>query len=154
MKSIIIYATKYGNTKAIAESIGSCLGNAILCDIGETPLPDVSDYECVVLGSPLTAGSIRKEMKTFVQQHSGEMKGKRLGLFLSGLQGSEGYWKRNFSEDLLSAATVKAFVGGTFDPEKCGLLARKVIKLVAKLDCYTSTIDHDKIKLFAQELAI
>jgi len=40
-----------------------------------------------------------------------------------------------------------------FDPDKCGFVARKIIKAVAKLDRYTNTIDPARVEAFARELA-
>jgi len=84
MKTLIVYATKYGATKQIAEQLAEYLGGADLVDVGKGETASLTEYDCVVLGSPLTAGSIRKEVKAFAQQHAGELGGKRLGLFVSG----------------------------------------------------------------------
>ena len=79
MKTLIVYATKYGATKQIAEQLAEYLGGADLVDVGKGETASLTEYDCVVLGSPLTAGSIRKEVKAFAQQHAGELGGKRLG---------------------------------------------------------------------------
>ena len=154
MRTLIIYATKYGATKIIAESIASHLEDADILDISSSHNPKISDYDCIVLGSPLTAGTIRKEIKEFANKYADELKSKNLGLYVSGLQasGEAEYFEQNFSSVLLETAKVKAFLGGIFDPEKCGFLARTAIKIITKLDRYTSTIDEEKIKLFAQNL--
>lgn len=156
MKTMIVYATQYGATKQIAEQLAERLGEADLMDIAKEETPSLAGYDCVVLGSPLTAGSIRKEVKAFAQQHTGALCGKRLGLFVSGLQseGEEAYFQQNFPPELLAAARVKAFLGGIFDPVKCGFVARKIIKAVAKLDSYTNTIDPARVEAFARELTL
>ena len=154
MRTIIIYATKHGATKKIGEYIANRINNAVLHDIDSAATISVSDYDCVVLGSPLTAGMIRREIKNFAVNHTAELKSKRLGLFVSGLQkdGEAEYLKQNFPQELLDHAAAKAFLGGIFDPEGCGFVARKLIKAVAKIDAYTSTIDEEKINLFVQRL--
>jgi len=155
MKTLIIYATKHGGaTKIIAQAIAECMGNAILHDINSNNNISVNDYECVILGSSLTAGQIDKGLKRFAAENVEELQNKKLGIFLSGLQasGEEGYLKQNFPAELLDKAVAKAFMGGIFDPEKCGFLARTAIKVIAKLDSYTSTIDEEKIAVFAQTL--
>ena len=155
MKTLIVYATKYGATKQIAEQLAEYLGGADIVDVGKGETASLTEYDCIVLGSPLTAGSIRKEVGAFVRQHAGELGGKRLGLFISGLQGEEeeSYFRQNFSPELLAAARAKAFLGGVFDPAKCGFVARKIIKAVAKLEGYTNTIDPARVEAFARDLA-
>jgi len=155
MKALIVYATKHGATKQIAEQLAEYLGGADLVDVGAGETASLTEYDCVLLGSPLTAGSIRKEVGAFVRQHAGELGGKRLGLFVSGLQGEDedSYFQQNFPPELLAAARAKAFLGGVFDPAKCGFVARKIIKAASKLEGYTNTIDPARVEAFARELA-
>lgn len=156
MRTLIIYATKNGATKKIAELLAASLGAEVtLQDIGEGPTTSAFEYDCVVLGSPLTAGMIRKEIKQFAANNADTLKEKRLGLYVSGLQGDgeAKYFEENFPAELLEAARAKAFLGGIFDPDKCGFVARKIIKTIAKLESYTSTIDEEKIRQFAALLS-
>jgi len=154
MKALIVYATKYGATKKIVERIASVTENVVMYDINDTSSLSISEYDCVVIGSPLTAGTINRKIKNFTTTHTDELQTKRLGLFLSGLQKESEveYWTQNFSQEILDAAMAKAFLGGVFNPEKCGFFARKIIKAVAKLDSYTDTIDETKINEFVHQL--
>jgi len=154
MKTLIVYATKYGATQKISEGIASRIDSAELHDINSNAKVSLADYDCVIIGSPLTAGMIRKEIKEFAGKNINELKSKRLGIFVSGLQesGEAEYLRKNFPPDLLAAAKAKAFLGGIFDPEKCGRLARIAIKAASKLDKYTSTIDEEKIDRFTRQL--
>ena len=154
MRTLIVYASKHGAAKKIAEVIADSMGNAILHDACGDDKIAFDDYECVVLGSSLTAGRIRKDMKNFIDKHTDELCGKRFGIFLSGLQesGTEEYFEQNFSQELLYKAAEKAFLGGIFDPEKCGFMERVLIKAAAKLDAYTSTIDEEKIASFVRDM--
>ena len=154
MKTLIIYATKYGATKKIAEYIAGAMDDAFMYDINHHSLLSVSEYDCIVLGSPLTAGMINKKIKNFAITHVDELQNKRIGVFLSGLQkeGEAESLKQNFPQELLDVAMAKALLGGIFDPGKCGFIARKIIKTVTKLDSYTETIDEVKINEFVQQL--
>ena len=153
MKTLIIYATKNGATKIIAERISHVINDSTLCDVKNSAGLSISDYDCIILGSPLTAGKINKEITSFINNHSDELLSKRTGLFLSGLQetGHEECFKQNFSQELLDNSIDRAFLGGVFNPEKCNFLERKIIKVIAKFDSYTSTIDDDKIATFGQK---
>ena len=154
MKTVIIYATKYGATKKIAEKIAGLFNNAVLHDINSNNAVCIKDYDCVILGSPLTAGMVNGKIKKFAAEQIGDLKSKKSGIFLSGLQtdGETEYFKQNFSQVLLDSVTAKAFLGGIFDPEKCGFFARKIIKAAAKFDSYTNTIDEAKINEFVHRV--
>jgi len=154
MKTLIVYATKYGATRQIGESIAAQMGGAALYDVNSHAPIAIDEYDCIVLGSPLTAGMVRKEIKAFAEKNADVLAGKRLGIFVSGLQadGGDEYLTKNFPAALLDSARAKAFLGGVFDPAKCGWVARAVIKAVAKLEAYTSAIDEERIASFAREL--
>ena len=154
MKTLIVYATKYGATRQIAESIAAEMDDAVLCDLGNGERADLDEYDCVIIGSPLMAGAVRKEVKAFAMACVNELVTKRLGIFLSGMQaeGLEEYLSNNFLAELLDAAAVKALLGGIYDPKKCGFFARLVMKMAAKHTRYTSTIDAEKVKAFARQM--
>ena len=154
MKTLIIYSTKYGATKKIAEDIAKDIEGATLLDIQSDASPSIAGFDCVVIGSSLMAGMIGGNLKTFVKEHAEELKSKRLGLFLSGLskESEDEFFRGNFSPDILEMAQAKAFLGGIYDPAKCGFVARRIIKTVAKLDSYTDTIDQAGIQEFVQQL--
>ena len=153
MKTLIVYSTKHGATEAIAKKIADVLENATLHNLNDGDV-SISDYDCIVLGSRLTAGNIHKKSLQFIEKYNDELQNKRLGLYLSGLEksGEEGFFKHNFSQAILDKAAAKAFLGGIFDPAKCGFAERKILKAVSNLDAYTSTVDEDRINSFAQEL--
>jgi len=154
MKTLILYASKRGATRQIAERIAKQLNGSVLCDITQTPVISLTDYDCVILGGAVTAGLIPRKLKRFVQNSTNELLAKRLGIFVSGLNanGLVEYLSQNFPAPLLEAATAKAFLGGIYDPALCSFFARAIIKAAAKLDKYTSTIDESEIVAFARKM--
>ena len=154
MKALIIYASKYGATKTIAEKIATYFDGAVLTEIDSVDNISIDDFDCIILGSRLTAGQVNKKLKKYAANNSGKLLSKKLGIFVSGLQneGGDEYFKQNFSQELLDKAAAKAFLAGVFDPDKCGFAERKIIKAVAKLDTYTSLIDDAEIEAFAKNM--
>ena len=151
MRTLILYATKYGATREIAARIAEQVSGAVLHDLKQGNMPALEDFGCVVIGSSLYAGSIRKEAKVFLAQHADQLRGKKIGLFLSGMAQSDEkkYFADNFPADMLQRATGASFLGGIFDPQKAGAVARLIMKAVTKQSGYVSTIDDEKIKQFA-----
>ena len=159
MKTIILYASKYGAAREIARRIAKKIEGAKLHDLKGGNIPPLDQYDCIIIGSSLYAGTIRKEAKSFLAQNSRILMEKQLGLFLSGLGGAPGedtektYWAKNIPDELLKHAKAAMFLGGIFDPAKCGFLERLIIKAVAKTADYTDTIMDERITQLAGVLA-
>ena len=82
------------------------------------------------------------------------MRGKTLGLFLSGMGAGRGMacFEANVPPDVLQSAKAAHFLGGVFDPQKTGRIERLVMKAVAKQTGYMDTIDDNGIARFAEEM--
>lgn len=154
MKTIILYATKNGAVKQIAQSIADKMEGAQIYDLAQDGIPNISQFDCVIIGSSIYAGAIRKEAKTFIQTHTIELCQKRLGLFLSGMddKSEKTYFDTNFSADLLQASVSHAFLGGIFDPKKAGMMGRFIMKAVTKQSDYTDNIMNERIESFVAEM--
>lgn len=79
MKSIVIYTSKSGNTKKIAEAIAgelSCeaINFANACEI------NLSEFDFIALGYYIDHGSPEKEFKKFISQ---SVKNKKVGFFIT-----------------------------------------------------------------------
>ena len=153
MKILIAYAAKYGMTETIAEMLAERLGNAFLYDVGSEMSISLLDYDGIILGSPVMAGVISRDMKAFIETNREECMKKPLGIFLSGLQesGETEYLTKNFSKELLDKAKVKAFLGGIYSSEKLNRFSRVILRFLAKLDGSTPFIDEEKIAAFVQQ---
>ena len=154
MKTLVLYATKYGATREIAQRLAGKIEGSAICDLKRDDIPPLGEFDCVILGSSLYAGMIRKEAKAFLSQNADLLRVKKTGLFLSGMDSSpeqeNGYFEANFSKDILQAAKAKSVLGGIFDPKKAGFMERFIMKMVAKRSEYTDTISDDKIEKFAE----
>lgn len=154
MKTLILYATKHGAAAEAARRIAQRVDGAVVCDLKQGSVPSLTGFDCVVIGSSLYAGMIRKEAKTFLAQNAAALCEKKLGLFLCGIDASKEkeYFSANFPPDVLSAAKAASFLGGIFDPKKAGVMDRLIMKAVAKQSAYTNTIDEGKIAKFAEAM--
>ena len=148
---MIIFATKHGATEEIASRIAAQIQSAAMFNVNSKDALPFDDFDCVILGSPVYAGCIKAELKAFIKKHEKTLLGKRLGLFISGLDKSntEKTFKENFSMAILKHAVSTAFLGGIFDPQKVGGLGRFIMR-VAKHKEFTDTIDDEEIKRFAK----
>ncbi|MCL2854748.1 MAG: flavodoxin domain-containing protein [Defluviitaleaceae bacterium] len=151
MKTLILYATKHGATKEIAERLANQMKDAAICDM-KGQIPPIGDFDCIVIGSSVYASKIRKEAAKFLAENIDVLYTKRVGIFLSGLLESQEYWQENFPPRLLADAKAAAFMGGIFNPKKTNFVERIAVKAVAKITTHTSTIGDKKIAEFANKL--
>ena len=156
MKTLVLYATKHGAAAEIARRIASRIDGAAIHDLKQGGVPPLDGFDCVIVGASLYAGMVRKEAKEFVAKNAAVLRGKKLGLFLSGLDGSKEteYFDSNFPADILQTAKAANFLGGIFDPKKAGIVGRIVMKAVAKQSEYTDNINDGKIAEFAEALMV
>ncbi|MCL2377015.1 MAG: flavodoxin domain-containing protein [Defluviitaleaceae bacterium] len=153
MKTLILYASKHGATKEIAGRIEKKMGDATLCDLKQGDIPPLADFDCIIIGSSLYAGSIRKEAKAFAAKNAAALGKKACGLFLSGLaEEGNNYFATNFPKNLLDKVKTRGFLGGIFDPKKANVFERFVIKTVMKQSVYIEKIDDTAIDQFVNEM--
>lgn len=151
---MILYATKHGATREISQRIAEKIGGAQMHDLKHEDVPDLAQFDCVIVGGSLYAGTLRKEAKAFVAKNADVLRAKKLGLFLSGLDMTNGHkaFEPNFPAEILAAAEAKASLGGIFDPKKAGVIERFIMKIVMKSSGYVSTIDDDAVSRFVEAL--
>jgi menaquinone-dependent protoporphyrinogen oxidase len=149
MKTIIIYATKYGAAAEIAQRIAKKIDNAVAHNLKQG-IPSLEGFDCIIFGSSVYAGMIRKEAKAFLAKNINILQDKKLGIFLCGIgeTGEKTFFDSNFPPDILQKAKAASFLGGIFDPKKAGAIERFIIKIVTKKTGYIDTINDEKIEQF------
>jgi menaquinone-dependent protoporphyrinogen oxidase len=159
MKTLILYATKYGATSEIADRIAARLESVVLRDLkrdGRYDAAILKDFDCVVIGGSLYAGMLRKEAKKYVSENAAALAQKRLGLFLSGMsqnhEDSQQAFAENFPPSVLQSAKSIAFLGGIFDPAKAKGVDKFIFRAVTKQRDYANTISDERIDVFVREL--
>lgn len=140
LKTLIIYSTKTGTTKKCAALLAANIG-ADSCDLFEISeeIPEISGYECVVLGSYVRMGVIDKKISAFIQKHKAELFETKFGLFICcslAEKVSEAITK-NFSDEIMDHAAIIDCFGGELKVENLKglekLAANSFIK-IAKVD--------------------
>ena len=88
MKTLIVFATKYGATRRCAQAICDGLqGDASLFNLSESVAsPDLRGFDSVIAGTPVYIGRARKEFSRFLRSNEKELLTRPLGLFLCCMQ--------------------------------------------------------------------
>ena len=79
---LVLYTTRHGATQRYAERIAQPL-DALVKDAAYARIADAKTYDAIVLGCCVYAGKLKG--LDFLEQHAGELRGKRLVVFTCGL---------------------------------------------------------------------
>lgn len=153
MKTLILYATKYGSTRRAAERLATLLGGEAMDICGHAPA--LADYDAVILGSAVYMGRVMRAMRSFMRTHRDELMRAKLGLFACGgtPAGTDGYMAKLFPDELLGHAKATAQLGGMIQRDRMGLFDRKLIAALEKSgQKLNPQLDEDAMQRFAQAM--
>ena len=120
MKTLILFASRYGATEEIAYMLKSAVGGDVtVCNVRERGI-SLAEYDTVIIGSCVYMFKLDKHIKRFLRRNEKALMGKRLGLYLCcyTTPGTDGYLEHFFSPELLAHAAAKDILGGKMQYEK------------------------------------
>ena len=99
MKVVIVYETKFGNTKLAAEAIGEGLGeeghDVLVKYVKEINVDEVKDVGMIVIGSPTYVGRPAGSISKFINKLSDvNLEGKFIAVFDTNMGGGEGFLRK------------------------------------------------------------
>lgn len=78
LKINIVYASRYGSTKQVAELIGKYIKDSFVVNVTS---PEAMNCDAVILGSGIYANKMLPEMESFIEANVNELNEKRVGFF-------------------------------------------------------------------------
>ena len=134
MSTAIIYASTYGSTRKVAQTIQKLLPASSVFDVKKGNI-DLSSFDSVILGSSIYIGQIDKQMKTFLKANQEILKSKKLGIYLCcGFEENlQTYLDTNFDKELVKSAVVMT-MGGEMDVDKMSFAHKMITRMVQKSD--------------------
>lgn len=160
MKTLIVYATKYGCTKRCAEILKSYLNGEVNIISAKADKINLAEYDAVLIGGSVYMGKIRKDITYFCNRNLKQLLRKKIGLFVCCYtpNGTEGFFETLFPLVLLRHASYVTSVGGKMDYEKMNFLYRKLFQSLKKIDGFNEgftepEINDDEIKKLAEAIS-
>ena len=154
MKTLIIYASKYGCTADCATYLKDKLsGEITLIDINKTDEQiQVETFDTIIIGGSIYAGQLSKKLRTFCKNNIDILSKKRIGIFLCCVQADETdkFFTANFPPELLKHAEATEVFGSEARFEKMKFLDKTILKAVTKGDFSSFKISYDNIDKFAK----
>lgn len=137
MKSLIVYSSKKGATKKCAEQIKKgILGEVKMITSKEAQDLSLESYDNIILGSPVYAGRLDKDLKKFCQSREEELNKKKTFLFLVGMsdQAIDNYVKNNIPKEVAEQFKDVVFCGGALYFSKMNFLEKFMMKKIANAE--------------------
>ncbi|HEY8543138.1 MAG TPA: flavodoxin domain-containing protein [Pseudothermotoga sp.] len=151
----MVYDSYTGTVEKCAKLLAEKLGNVDLVNISKQKLPNLQNYDCVVIGSYVHAGHVSKKIRKFTTQNLEALKNKKLGIYLCMLSEQfDRYLNSNFDKDFLNMVKVKDFFGGELNYQRMNFLYRFILKNIEKNTKPRLGVRVEKIDEFARNLLI
>ena len=154
MKTLIIYASKYGCTEKCTKLLRDRLnGEVEIVNIKVKSIPEMTSYDNIIVGGSIYMGRIQKEINQFCLKNIGVLEKKNLGFFICCMNENDMAEKQltaSFPEGLLKNAVAIGFFGGEFIFEKMNFLEKTIIKKISKTNKDSSKLLQENIDTYAQ----
>lgn len=159
MNTLILYATKYGATKQIAEQLAKGLGGSVTIRNIHDGKPSIAAFDTVIVGGSIYMNKIQYGIASFLRANERKLLKKRLGLFIGCYTPpeTEGYLEQFFPTALLAHAQAKDMLGGLMQYDKMNPFYRKIFMSLKKIDDFNKSfiepkIETERIRVFAERM--
>ena len=154
-KTLVVYASKTGTTKACTELLKEYFPRADYVDLAEAT-PDPSEYDLILCGCGIRMGMIHKKLRKWIGRYQEQLKEKEHAFFIcNGNQAqTETVFVQNFGKELLETSICASSFGGYTDYKRFKGTDRFIMKMLAnqtkERKLPESGILEENIKAFAQ----
>lgn len=156
MKTLIAYVSRYGTTAECARRLAEKLpGESRLIDLRKERKPDFTGFDTVVIGGPIYAGRIRREVTTFCESHRAEIERRKAGLFICCLYDGEKAQEElneSFPAWLNAHAAGRYAFGGAISMGRLNFVDRFLIRKIAQTENDINALYPQRIDQLAGDL--
>ena len=158
MKYLIVYMSHHGTTQKVVNELKMKLGEkeTTTVNLEMDAVPDLSKFECIIIGGSIHMGQIQKQIQRFCRDHQQELITHRLGLFLCFMNKEHGKeeFDNAFPVELRKYSSADGLFGGELLFEKMNFMEKLVTRKVSGVSESVSAIDENAIGSFAEAIQI
>lgn len=149
MKTLIIYASKTGTVEKCVKRINDKLKSTAVVNIYNDN-EDISQYDLIIVGSPIRMGMIDKKIKSFLITNLKILETKKMAYFICcGFhENYKKYYEQNIPNHLLDSAIIYETFGGELDLQKQKGIDKFITKIVNK-----RVIKNKTVKILNENIA-
>ena len=156
MSTLIVFSSKYGYTESCVNILSKEIKDEVtVINLKNTQNINLSKYNKIIIGGPIYMGKIQKEVKEFCLNNLEELKNKKIGLFICGMQKEKiinNQILENFPPELINIALITSHFGGDLYYDKMNFFDKIIAKLFEKSYSNKSYILNDNIIYFAEAM--
>lgn len=144
MKSAVVYATRHGTSRKVADRIATALGDCETYSIQEARNLDPAAFERIVLGCSIHAGNSPKSMRDFCRRHREALLARPLALFLCSMNPKEREHNRDvaYPKELRNHALACELVGGEYLVDRMNFVERFLVRRFSGATSSLSMLDE------------
>ncbi|MGL9730346.1 flavodoxin domain-containing protein [Enterococcus sp. DIV0756] len=148
MRTLILYATKYGSTKKCAELLKTYLHGDVTVESIKSSRINPTSYDAIIIGGPVYMGKMNGSVTSFCKRNKRLLMSKRIALFACCYTPKEDteYLKRLFPADLMAHSVCTTTVGGVMDYAKMNVAFRKLFESLKKIDDFNEKFAEPEIR--------
>ena len=153
MKIALIYSSKYGSTKRVAYQVAEKLNVVDNLFSVEEENPETANFDAIILGMPIYAGSTTRDMRAFLKKNYDAFKDKLIAVFILCWDAKRlnEFIEKIFRADLPDNIIVES-LGGELDPDLLMDVEKSIIYDLTGINTKTSDISDEKIEMFVEKV--
>jgi menaquinone-dependent protoporphyrinogen oxidase len=148
MRTLIIYATKYGTTEKVVNILKEKInGNIDIINIKKEKNINISNYDYIIIGGSIYIGHMHKEITNFINSNLEQLLSQKVALFICAGNANEEEKELlgAFENNLLDNAIFKGSMGYEYLFDKLKFFDKFIVKKIVKVDNTVSNINYDNI---------
>ncbi|KAL0216009.1 hypothetical protein P9112_008193 [Eukaryota sp. TZLM1-RC] len=134
MRIAIVYTTKHGAVLKVAEYLKERINSDNIClfNAKDNSTIDCSSFDVIILGGSVYAGSVQKQLTSFINQNMDVLQDKHIGLFVSCMSQNQAQqvFDNTYPESLRSKSLCNALVGGELIMEKLNWFEKALTRVI------------------------
>lgn len=156
MKVLIVFASSHGTTEKAAHMLRDLVsGEVDIIDLKVNANPDIRQYDAVIIGASIHAGTIARKEKKFIAQNQDLLTTKKIGLYLCCMwegEVAQEQFEQAFPKELRDISKANGLFGGEFVFKNMNFLEKQIVKIVNGAREDVSKLDIEAIKEFASKM--
>jgi len=152
-KTLVVFYSKHGYTQNLAKQ-ATKITNGDYLNLAKEKDTDISEYDKIIIGSGIYAGSASRKIKKFINNHIDELLQKKIALFICCVDENEAenQFNKSFPDNLRKHAYLKALLGGEIRMKKLGFFEKLIIQSINKTKKDILNHKQDAIQKFLKAI--
>lgn len=154
MRTLILYFSKYGFTKRVANMLADHFeGDVVVEKCTKDYCVDLTKFDNIILGSPIYVGRPNVDLLDFCDSYQRLLMNKRLGVFVTGFTKEDALTSlmKSMPDGVYKHAKARAYFGYELNFEKMSFLDRLATRIVTRKAQSETVIKAHSIEAFAQK---